>query len=95
MTNHFPYFLTPKSAACRDDKFILYIILLALVFTITKPPKQTKIIGIIILALGVIITAVTNLWGLLSLAFFIPAGILALRYKEKPTTTTPTTTPQE
>jgi len=53
-------------------------VLLVLVFTIKK---RTKILGIIILVLGLITTVVTNFWGIIGLAFFIPAGIMTLKFK--------------
>jgi drug/metabolite transporter (DMT)-like permease len=60
--------------------FIIYIVLLVLTFTM-KTTKKVKILGIILLAGGVINTAITNLWGIVALALLIPAGVIALRYK--------------
>lgn len=64
--------------------FIIYIVLLVLTFTIkTIPVKRVKILGIILIVGGVITTVITNLWGIVAFALLLPAGIVALRYKDQ------------
>jgi hypothetical protein len=63
--------------------FMIYIVLLVLTFTMKT---KVKILGIILLAGGVINKAITNLWGIIALALLVPADVVALRYK-------PSTTP--
>jgi Na+-driven multidrug efflux pump len=40
-----------------------------------------------ILVIGVITTAITNLWGIIPFELLLPAGILALRFKKRKATT--------
>jgi hypothetical protein len=60
--------------------FIMYIGLIPITFAVKD---KTKAVGIILLVIGVITTAITNGWGIISFALLLPAGILALRYKKK------------
>ena len=65
--------------------FLFYIALIPIVFAIKNKPK---IVGIILLALGVIAIPITNGYGIIPFALLLPAGILALRYKPKTTSLT-------
>jgi NADH:ubiquinone oxidoreductase subunit 3 (subunit A) len=67
--------------------FFIYVAILVITFVVKT---KTKLVGILILALGMIAMAVTNLWGIIPFALLLPAGIVALRYKHQPITTTPT-----
>ncbi len=60
--------------------FILYIVLLVVTFVVKT---KTKIVGVILLILGVISVIITNGWGIIPFALLLPAGIVALRYKPK------------
>ena len=62
--------------------FILYIVTLVITFVIRT---RTKLLGVIFIVLGVIGVAITNGWGIIPFALLLPAGIVALRYKPKPT----------
>jgi hypothetical protein len=59
--------------------FLIYIAILAVTFAVRT---KTKAVGIIIIILGVIGMATTNLWGIIPFALLLPAGISALRHKE-------------
>jgi uncharacterized membrane protein len=61
---------------------ILEIIVLILVFVIK--PRQLKPLGIFLIVVSVIVLIGTSWYGILPFALFLPAGILALRYKPKP-----------
>ncbi len=58
--------------------FFLYVAILVITFVVKT---KTKLVGILILVLGVIGMAITNLWGIIPFALLLPAGILALRHK--------------
>jgi hypothetical protein len=58
--------------------FFMFIALIPITFAVKA---KTKAVGIILLVIGVITTAITNLWGIIPFALLLPAGILALRYK--------------
>lgn len=58
--------------------FFVYVAILIITFIIKT---KTKIVGIIILVLGLLAMAITNLWGIIPFALLLPAGIVALRYK--------------
>jgi hypothetical protein len=58
--------------------FILYIVGIVIAFVV----KNTKGVGIILLAIGVIAIVVTNGWGIIAFALLLPAGIVALREKD-------------
>ncbi len=59
---------------------LMYIAAIPITFAIKG---KTKAVGIVLLVIGVITTAITNLWGIIPFALLLPAGILALRYKRK------------
>jgi hypothetical protein len=59
--------------------FLFYIVCIVITFVI----KNTKILGTILITLGVIAVPITNGWGIISFALLLPAGIVAIRYKEK------------
>jgi hypothetical protein len=61
---------------------VLEIVVLVLVFVIK--PNQVKPIGIFLLVVSVVVLIGTSWYGILPFALFLPAGILALRYKPKP-----------
>jgi hypothetical protein len=61
---------------------VLEIVVLVLVFVIK--PKQLKPIGIFLIVVSVIVLTGTSWYGILPFALFLPAGILALKYKPKP-----------
>jgi hypothetical protein len=67
--------------------FFIYVAILVITFVLKT---KTKIVGTLILVLGVIAMAITNLWGIIPFALLLPAGIVALRYKPHPITTTST-----
>jgi NADH:ubiquinone oxidoreductase subunit 3 (subunit A) len=67
--------------------FFLYVAILVITFVVKT---KTKIVGVIILVLGVLAMAITNLWGIIPFALLLPAGILAIRHKHQPVTTTST-----
>jgi len=58
----------------------MYIGLIPITFAVKN---KTKVVGIILLVIGVITTAITNLWGIIPFALLLPAGILALRFKKQ------------
>lgn len=58
---------------------VLEIVVLILVFVIK--PKQVKPLGIFLLAVSVIVLIGTSWYGVLPFALFLPAGMLALKYK--------------
>lgn len=58
--------------------FLIYIALIPITFIIKS---KTKVVGIIVIILGFITMAITNVWGLIPFALLLPAGILAIRYK--------------
>jgi len=60
--------------------FFIYVAILAITFVVKT---KTKIVGIIILVLGILAMATTNLWGIIPFALLLPAGIVALRHKPK------------
>lgn len=57
----------------------LYIGLLVCTFVVRK----TKLLGIVFLVIGFIPVMITIGWGIVPFALFLPAGIVALRHKEK------------
>ena len=61
---------------------ILEIAVLVLVFVIK--PTHLKPVGIFLIVVSVIVLIGTSWYGILPFALFLPAGILALRYKPKP-----------
>lgn len=61
---------------------ILEIAVLVLVFVIK--PTQLKPVGIFLIVVSVIVLIGTSAYGILPFALFLPAGIIALRYKPKP-----------
>lgn len=60
---------------------VLEIVVLVLVFVIK--PRQLKPLGIFLIIVSVIVLIGTSWYGILPFALFLPAGILALRYKPK------------
>jgi Sec-independent protein secretion pathway component TatC len=62
----------------------MYIALIPITFAVKN---KTKVVGIILLVIGVITTAITNLWGIIPFALLLPAGILSLRFKKRKATT--------
>jgi hypothetical protein len=61
---------------------VLESIVLVLVFVIS--PRQLKPLGIFLIIVSVIVLIGTSWYGILPFALFLPAGILALKYKPKP-----------
>lgn len=61
---------------------ILEIAVLVLVFVMK--PTQLKPVGIFLIIVSVIVLIGTSWYGILPFALFLPAGIIALRYKPKP-----------
>lgn len=59
---------------------LLFIVAIPITFIV----KNTKVVGIVLIVIGVISTAITNGWGIIPLALLLPAGVMGLRYK-KPT----------
>ena len=57
--------------------FLMYIAGITITFVI----KNTKIVGIILLVIGLIAVVITYGWGLIAFALLLPAGIVALRSK--------------
>ena len=53
--------------------FFLYIAMLAIIFSVKA---KTKIVGVLLLVLGVICTVITNFWGIIPFALLLPAGIV-------------------
>src|SRR5207344_1564967 len=60
--------------------FFIYIAILVVTFAVRT---KTKAVGIIIIILGLMGMATTNLWGIIPFALLLPAGISALRYKRE------------
>ena len=58
--------------------FFLYISMLIITFVVKT---RVKAVGVILIVIGVICAAITNLWGIIPFALLLPAGILALRHK--------------
>jgi hypothetical protein len=61
---------------------ILEIIVMVLVFVVK--PNRLKPIGIFLIIVSVVVLIGTSYYGILPFALFLPAGIVALRYKPKP-----------
>jgi hypothetical protein len=61
---------------------VLEVVVLILVFVIK--PKQVKPLGIFLVAVSVIVLISTSSYGILPFALFLPAGMLALKYKPIP-----------
>ena len=61
---------------------VLEIVVLILVFVMK--PGQVKPVGIFLLAVSVIVLISTSWYGVLPFALFLPAGILAVKYKPTP-----------
>lgn len=59
--------------------FFLYVAILVVTFAVKT---KTKVVGIVILVLGVLAMVATNLWGIVAFALLLPAGIVALRHKQ-------------
>lgn len=57
----------------------LMIIAIILVFVL---PNQTKIVGVYLIIVSAVILIAIGLYGILPFALFLPAGIVALRYKQ-------------
>lgn len=55
--------------------FLLYIARIVITFVV----KNTKAVGITLLAIGIIAMAITNAWGIIAFALLLPAGIVALQ----------------
>jgi hypothetical protein len=64
--------------------FFLYVAILVITFVVKT---KTKVVGILILVLGILAMAVTNLWGIVAFALLLPAGIVAIRHKQQPIAT--------
>jgi len=64
-------------AAGTTLSFFLFLALIPIIFVV----KKAKVVGIVAILLGLIIVAITNLWGIVPFALLLPAGILAIRYK--------------
>jgi hypothetical protein len=47
-------------------------------------PRQLKPVGIFLIVVSALVLIGTSWYGILPFALFLPAGILALRYKPKP-----------
>ena len=61
---------------------ILEIVALVLVFVATKR-QQVKIIGVLLIITSVVVLIATSWYGILPFALLLPAGIIAVRYKQK------------
>jgi uncharacterized membrane protein len=61
---------------------ILEIIVMVLVFVVK--PNRLKPLGIFLIIVSVVVLIGTSYYGILPFALFLPAGIVALRYKPKP-----------
>lgn len=61
---------------------VLEIVVLVLVFVMK--PGQLKPLGIFLIVVSAIVLIGTSWYGILPFALFLPAGILALKYKPKP-----------
>jgi hypothetical protein len=59
------------------------LILFIIAITITFVVRNVKIVGIILIILGMITVAITRGWGIIPFAFLLPAGIVALREKKQ------------
>jgi hypothetical protein len=74
-----------QNAKTRSDQlasglafaFLFYIACIVTTFVI----KNTKVVGSILLGLGVIALPITNFWGIIPFALLLPAGIVAIRQK--------------
>lgn len=65
-------------AAGTAFSLVLFIVSIPATFLI----KKTKVIGIMLIVIAVITTAITNGWGIIPLALLLPAGILAIKQKK-------------
>jgi glucan phosphoethanolaminetransferase (alkaline phosphatase superfamily) len=61
---------------------VLEIVVLILVFVMK--PEQVKPLGIFLVAVSVIVLISSSWYGILPFALFLPAGMLALKYKPTP-----------
>jgi hypothetical protein len=59
------------------------VIILEIAVFVAKP-TQLKPVGIFLIVVSVIVLIGTSWYGILPFALFLPAGIIALRYKPKP-----------
>lgn len=57
--------------------FLMYIAAITITFVV----KNTKVLGIALLCIGVIAVPITNGYGIIPLALLLPAGIVARRHK--------------
>ncbi len=55
---------------------------IGLIPTVFIAKTRTKVIGVILIALGVLTTAITNGRGVIPFALLLPAGIIALRHNK-------------
>lgn len=69
----------PLSAGLVIGLF-LFLVLIPITFIV----KNTKAVGIVVIVLGVIAMAATNVFAVIPFALLLPAGILAIRYKHTP-----------
>ena len=63
---------------------VIVLEIVALVFAFVIKPRQLKPLGIFLIAISVIVLVGTSWYGVLPFALFLPAGILAVKYKPKP-----------
>lgn len=68
-------------SAAAGVTIVLYIAALVLAFTIKQ---RTKIVGISLILIAIITVIATSLFGVIGFALLLPAGIVALRYKQSP-----------
>jgi uncharacterized membrane protein len=60
---------------------LLLIIAIIVAFVATKPRKQTKLAGIVLILISIGTLIATSWIGILPFALLLPAGILAIRFK--------------
>jgi hypothetical protein len=72
---------------------ITNIIALILVFVLVRTNSQVKIVGTLLIVISIVNIAAIGLFGVISFALILPAGIVALRYKTQRSVYSPTQQP--
>lgn len=67
--------------AAVPSSILLQIIAIIVAFVATKPRKQTKFAGIVLILISIGTLIATSWIGILPFALLLPAGILAIRFK--------------
>ena len=72
-----------EGSAFAAGNFLAFIIHIAIIPILFAVKKKTKAVGIVLIVLGIIAIISTNGYGIIPFALYLPAAILAFRYKPK------------